>query len=79
MRRRTFVLLIIVGVILFVFFVPVVPNGGRIWINCRPGSLCPALGFIHYYSSLSYTYLGSGAVSNGGYYFLRLWETSYYP
>ena len=74
MKKRTFVLLIVVGVSLFAYFVPVVPNGGPWPINCV---YCPLLAFP-YYTSLSYTYLGSGAVYWHDSYYFRLWGTTFY-
>jgi len=74
MRRRTLVILFIVGAVLFAYFVPVVPNGGSIPSNCV---FCPAMLFP-YYSSLTYAYLGSGAVYSHSSYYFKLWGTSFY-
>jgi hypothetical protein len=77
MKKRTVVLLIVVGIGLFAYFVPVVPDGGPFPMNCQ---FCPL--FVigsHYYSSLTYAYLGNGAVYFYNSYYFRLGTTFYYP
>jgi hypothetical protein len=67
MRRRHMALsLVVVVAIAFAFFVPVIPSGGHLPSDCVH---CP-LGLVPYSSSLTYTFLGAGAVHNHfGYYF----------
>jgi hypothetical protein len=73
-KKRTVAILVVVGVVLFAYFVPVVRGGGSIPSNCV---FCPAMLFP-YYSSLTYAYLGSGAVYSHGSYYFELWGTNFY-
>jgi hypothetical protein len=74
MKRRTVVYLVILGAILFAYFAPVVPSGGSIPSNCV---FCPAV-LLPYYSSLTYSYLGSGAVYSHHSYYFKLWGSDFY-
>ena len=74
MKKRAIIILIVVGVAMFAYFAPVVANGGSIPSNCV---FCPAMLFP-YYSSFTYSYLGSGAVYSHGSYYFKLWGTSFY-
>ena len=80
MKKRTIAILVVVGVVLFAYFAPVVHNGSRWPMNCvNCPELSPGTFMSPYYSSLTYSYLGRGAIYYQGTYYFRLWGTTFYP
>ena len=62
-------MVLMAGIALFAFFVPVVPSGGHIPSNCV---FCPEFP-LPFRSSLTYTFLGIGTGYNRFGYYLWVW------